>query len=191
MAKGAKPKHDPTITPFVLPSAAAVSSAPLASPTAARFAALAAPAEPTMPKGADAPVLVLQSTATSFLDTQVLDDFTKSTVYVIETTGRTTSVHRTDAVTGQSHRAANLHWPKSAQRAAQQAAAKGKEAVAASGIRVQIGGGRWREAEEFLKFGSLFTCVLICRRGGSTMRLTCCPIATALASSICRTTATR
>jgi hypothetical protein len=104
-----------------------------------------------LPPDAAQPLLTLTLSAPSFLDAVVKDDFSSNPLYIIETRKDRTTVHRCDT---EVHSVAKLQWPTATKMAS-------ANAVALSGITVQMHGGRWRPTEEFMKFGSLFTCVLV------------------------------
>jgi hypothetical protein len=92
----------------------------------------------------DEPKLTLQLTNQSFLDTAIQDAFSERTLYIVETRGRDTYVLHISSE-GRLQPASQIHWPKK------------MSLDGPSRIRVQMGSGRWREAEDFLKFGSVFT----------------------------------
>jgi hypothetical protein len=98
----------------------------------------------------DSPLLTLTLTAPSFLDVVIKDEFSDSPLYIIDTNRDRTNIYRceTESITT----IAKVQWPSRSKMAS-------ANAVALSGISVQMQGGRWRPAEEFLKFGSLFTYV--------------------------------
>jgi hypothetical protein len=97
--------------------------------------------------GADSteePKLTLQLTSNSFLDTAVLDAFSQRALYIIETKGRDTYL-LTVTPDRKLQASAQVHWPQK------------KAMDGPSRIRVQMGSSRWRESEDFLKFGAVFT----------------------------------
>ena len=98
----------------------------------------------------ESPLLTLTLSATSFLDTVVKDEFSDSPLYIIETNRDRTSLYRCETENITS--VATVQWPSRSKMIS-------ANAVALSGISIQMHGGRWRAAEEFLKFGSLFTYV--------------------------------
>ncbi|KAI0709549.1 hypothetical protein C8T65DRAFT_196997 [Cerioporus squamosus] len=95
---------------------------------------------PSRPK----PLTILKLSGSSFLDTIVRDDKNKDPLYIIETTGETTVIHRLDHPRDEAVKAATIQWPVHPVRT------RGK-----SGRSVQIGNGSWREAEDLLKSGPL------------------------------------
>ena len=98
----------------------------------------------------ESPILTLTLSGPSFLDVVIKDEFSDSPLYIIETHRDRTSIYRseTENISG----VAKVQWPSRSKMIS-------ANAVALSGISVQMHGGRWRPAEEFLKFGSLFTYV--------------------------------
>ena len=88
-------------------------------------------------------LLHLKFSGPSFLDVVAKDAHSKEPLYVIETVNDVTVVYRLDHRTKQAVRAAGIQWPLNL--------SKGKT----SGRTVQMGSGRWRDAEDFLKFGTL------------------------------------
>ena len=98
----------------------------------------------------ESPILTLNLSASSFLDTVVTDEFSDSPLYLIETHQDRTNIYRCEAETTAS--VAKVQWPSRSKMIS-------ANAVALSGISIQIRDGKWRPAEEFLKFGSLFTYV--------------------------------
>ena len=98
----------------------------------------------------ESPLLTLNLSATSFLDAAVKDEFSESSLYLIETHRDRTSIYRCETESLTS--IAKLQWPSRSKMIS-------ANAVALSGISIQMHGGRLRPAEEFLKFGSLFTYV--------------------------------
>lgn len=110
---------------------------------------------------AAAPLLTLTLSAPSFLDSVVRDDFSSTPLYIIETRKERTTVHRCGP---EVHSIAKLQWPTATKMAS-------ANAVALSGIAVQMHGGRWRPTEEFMKFGSLFTSVHFVRISPYTQQL--------------------
>ena len=96
------------------------------------------------------PILTLNLSAPSFLDAVVKDEFSDSPLYIIETHRDRTGIYRCETENITS--VAKVQWPSRSKMIS-------ANAVALSGVSVQIHGGRWRPAEEFLKFGSLFTYV--------------------------------
>ncbi|KAH9942355.1 uncharacterized protein BXZ73DRAFT_74628 [Epithele typhae] len=89
-------------------------------------------------------LLTLKLSGSSFLDTVIRDDRTKDPLYILETSNDLTTIYRLDHPRDEPIKAATVQWPLHPVRV------KGK-----SGRTVQIGGGSWREAEEFLKSGPL------------------------------------
>ena len=92
----------------------------------------------------DPALLNFKFTGPSFLDVVVKDDHTKTPVYIIETIRDSTSLYRLDGETRTAEKVSTIQWPPSV--------SKGK---AKTGRTVQIGEGRWRDTEEFLKYGAL------------------------------------
>ena len=74
----------------------------------------------------------------------IKDAQTKDPVYIIETIRDTTSVYRLIAEARRAEKVSAVQWP------ATQGKGKGK-----TGRTVQMGEGRWRDTEEFLKYGAL------------------------------------
>lgn len=103
-----------------------------------------------MDQSHDSPLLTLNLSAPSFLDAVVKDEFSDSPLYIIETHRDRTGIYRCE--TENISNVAKVQWPSRSKMIS-------ANAVALSGISIQIHGGRWRPAEEFLKFGSLFTYV--------------------------------
>lgn len=103
-----------------------------------------------MDQSHDSPLLTLNLSAPSFLDAVVKDEFSDSPLYIIETHRDRTGIFRCETENITS--VAKVQWPSRSKIIS-------ANAVALSGISIQIHGGRWRPAEEFLKFGSLFTYV--------------------------------
>lgn len=101
-------------------------------------------------KSHESPLLTLNLSAPSFLDAVVKDEFSDSPLYIIETHQDRSGIYRCEAENTTS--VANVQWPSRSKMIS-------ANAVALSGISIQIHGGKWRPAEEFLKFGSLFTYV--------------------------------
>lgn len=93
--------------------------------------------------GTTGSLLHLKFSGPSFLDVVAKDNHTKEPLYIIETVHETTTIYRLDHRTKAAVRAAGVQWPLNI--------TKGKT----SGRTVQMGSGRWRDAEEFLKFGTL------------------------------------
>jgi hypothetical protein len=102
--------------------------------------------EQTVERGSDDPLLTLKCSTASFLDSVVVDEWTKRPLFMVETIGRDSAVLRSDPNQGVL-KVAKIHWPRKMP----------KEGM--SGVRVQMAGHRWKESEELLKFGSLFTYV--------------------------------
>ena len=98
----------------------------------------------------ESPLLTLNLTTPSFLDAVVKDEFSESPLYIIETRQDRTGIYRCEAE--NTTNVAKVQWPSRSKMIS-------ANAVALSGISIQIHGGKWRPAEEFLKFGSLFTYV--------------------------------
>lgn len=94
--------------------------------------------------GKDSALISLKFTGPSFLDVVIKDNDTKDALYIIETVRDDTTVYRLDAQSRQGIPTATVKWPQSLVKG------KGK-----SGRTVKIGDGRWRDAEEFLKYGAL------------------------------------
>lgn len=88
-------------------------------------------------------LLHIKFSGPSFLDVVAKDNVSKEPLYIIETVREVTTIYRLDHRTREAVRAASVQWP--------QTLVKGKT----SGRTVQMGDGRWRDAEEFLKFGTL------------------------------------
>jgi len=109
-----------------------------------RLRKLDLPADPSH----ESPLLTLTLSAPSFLDAVVKDEFSDSPLYIIETHRDRTSIYRCEAENITS--VAKIQWPSRSKMIS-------ANAVALSGISIQMHGGRWRPAEEFLKFGALFT----------------------------------
>ena len=122
-------------TPETQPSAPAIFS---------RLCKLDLPAD----QSHESPLLTLTLSAPSFLDAVVKDEFSDSPLYIIETHRDRTGIHRCETENITS--VAKVQWPSRSKMIS-------ANAVALSGISIQMHGGRWRPGEEFLKFGSLFT----------------------------------
>ncbi|EKM54649.1 uncharacterized protein PHACADRAFT_258641 [Phanerochaete carnosa HHB-10118-sp] len=88
-------------------------------------------------------LLHLKFSGPSFLDVVAKDRENKEPMYIIETVRDITTVYRLDHRTKEAIPASSVQWP--------QTIVKGKT----SGRTVQIGNGRWRDTEDFLKFGTL------------------------------------
>lgn len=99
----------------------------------------------------ESPLLTLNLSTPSFLDAVVKDEFSDSPLYITETHQDRTSIYRCEAENMTS--VAKIQWPSNSKMIS-------ANAVALSGIFIQIHDGKLRPAEEFLKFGSLFTYVL-------------------------------
>jgi hypothetical protein len=134
-----------------------------------RKATTAAAAEP-----AAEPKLTLDLSERTFLSAAVVDAFSQRTLYILETRDRDTYLLFVPP-DGTLQSNAQIHWPRA------------QPADGAPRVRVQMRGGRWNEAQDFLRFGAVFTSVR-CRA----------PIShgadvppTARASSRSRTTRTR
>ena len=98
----------------------------------------------------ESPLLTLTLSAPSFLDAVVKDEFSDTPLYIIETNRDRTGIYRCETENITS--IAKVQWPSRSKMLS-------ANAVALSGISVQMHDGRLRPAEEFLKFGSLFTYV--------------------------------
>lgn len=98
----------------------------------------------------ESPLLTLNLSAPSFLDAVVKDEFSDSPLYIIETHRDRTGIYRCEA--GNISGVAKIQWPSRSKMIS-------ANAVALSGVTVQMHGGKWRPVEDFLKFGSLFTYV--------------------------------
>lgn len=96
---------------------------------------------------ADDCLLTLRLSTPSFLDSLVVDEWTQRPLFMIETIGRDSTILRSDTTRGVV-KVAKVHWPKRA-----------PSIEGMSGVRVAMSGHRWRESEDLLKFGSLFTYV--------------------------------
>ncbi|KAF7797635.1 hypothetical protein EIP86_008835 [Pleurotus ostreatoroseus] len=100
----------------------------------------------------DAARITLKFTGPSFLDVVVKDADTKEALYIFETVHDSTNIYRLDGDSRQAIRTATVKFPPTVMKG------RGK-----TGITVQAGEGRWREAEDFLKCGALgnFAYVLV------------------------------
>jgi len=98
----------------------------------------------------ESPLLTLTLSAPSFLDAVVKDELSDGPLYIVETHRDRTGIYRCEAENITS--VAKVQWPSRSKMIS-------ASAVALSGVSVQMHGGRWRPAEEFLKFGSLFAYV--------------------------------
>ena len=98
----------------------------------------------------ESPLLTLTLSAPSFLDVVVKDEFSDGPLYIVETHRDRTGIYRCETENITS--VAKVQWPSRSKMIS-------ASAVALSGVSVQMHGGRWRPAEEFLKFGSLFAYV--------------------------------
>jgi hypothetical protein len=90
-------------------------------------------------------LLTLKFTGPSYLDVVAKDHATKEPIYIIETVRDSTTIYRLERRTREAVKAACVQWPSSL--------IKGKT----TGRTVQMGNGRWRDTEDFLKFGTLAT----------------------------------
>ncbi|KAF9792910.1 hypothetical protein BJ322DRAFT_85478 [Thelephora terrestris] len=103
-----------------------------------------------MDQSHESPLLTLNLSAPSFLDAVVKDEFSDSPLYIIETHRDRTSIFRCETENIAS--VIKVQWPSRSKIIS-------ANAIALSGISIQMHGGRWKPAEEFMKFGSLFTYV--------------------------------
>ncbi|TFK53532.1 hypothetical protein OE88DRAFT_1255434 [Heliocybe sulcata] len=101
------------------------------------------------------PLLTLTLSSPSFLDTTITDELASNPVYVIETSGRTTSILRTNTAQGGYIKAASIRWPNPDK-------GKGKKKASVNDILVRIGKSNWIGSEEFFVFGTTFTDPLLC-----------------------------
>ncbi|KAJ3557862.1 hypothetical protein NM688_g1243 [Phlebia brevispora] len=92
----------------------------------------------------DTALITLKFTGPSFLDVVVKDGDTKEALYIFETIYDSTYIYRLDGDSKKAIRTATVKFPPTVSKG------RGK-----TGITVQVGEGRWREAEEFLKCGAL------------------------------------
>lgn len=93
------------------------------------------------------PLLTLLLSKPSFLDTVVSDG--TDTLYFIESRGPRTAIYRTSAA-GHGSKICYIRWPSKNPLVFHDVT---------SGVTVQMGKGRPKSLEEFLKYGSLFTYV--------------------------------
>jgi hypothetical protein len=102
------------------------------------------------------PKLTLQYSASNWLDAVLVDARSRRPLYVVETRERDTYILW---VTPEERLqcAAQIHWPKKTRLT--EAGVLNGGPGSTYGIRVQMSGRRWRDSEEFLKFGSSFTYV--------------------------------
>lgn len=94
-------------------------------------------------------LVTLRLSSTSFLDSAVQDALSSSPLYVIRTTGTSTSVLRTNARDDSLVKTAEIKWPKVIPT-------KGKTRETL-GILVQMSGGRWQSADTVLKPGTMLS----------------------------------
>jgi len=144
MAKGFRA----TITPFIpglLPHQPSSAMQASSSSTIDPAPSLVVPVKSTGPE--DDSLLTLRLSSPSFLDAMVVDEWTQRPLFMIETIGRDSTILRSDTTRGVV-KVAKVHWPKRA-----------PSIEGMSGVRVAMSGHRWRESEDLLKFGSLFTYV--------------------------------
>lgn len=90
------------------------------------------------------PILSLKLSAPSFLDVVVRDRENKNPLYLVETVHDSTSVYRLNGITDKATKVATVQWPTTVTKTR-----------ARSGRTVQMANERWRDTEEFLKFGPL------------------------------------
>ncbi|THH02269.1 hypothetical protein EW026_g579 [Hermanssonia centrifuga] len=96
------------------------------------------------PPGGSSALTTLKFTGPSLLDVVAKDNATKEPLYIIETVRDNTCIYRLDSERREAVKAATVQWPQTLSKG------KGK-----TGRTVQLGHGRWRETEEFLKYGAL------------------------------------
>ncbi|GJE92670.1 hypothetical protein PsYK624_088250 [Phanerochaete sordida] len=124
--------------------AAASSSRPTSLPNTLKADAGAPPEPPSTNSNPNSKTLLhLKFSGPSFLDVVAKDRETKEPMYILETVRNTTTVYRLDHRSKEAIRASCVQWPQSI--------VKGKT----SGRTVQMGSSRWRDTEEFLKYGAL------------------------------------
>ncbi|KAH7919283.1 hypothetical protein BV22DRAFT_1023250 [Leucogyrophana mollusca] len=99
------------------------------------------------PRRQKRPLLVLKLTSLSFLDAVAMDAGSEKPLYAVETVGSSTTIWRSDPWDGFT-KTADIRWPK-------ELPFKGKGRENAHGALVQMNGCGWKNAESFLKVGSL------------------------------------
>jgi hypothetical protein len=99
-----------------------------------------------MPTHHKSVLVTLKLSSTSFLDSVVKDDASRNPLYVIRTTGTSTSVLRSDPWDGLT-KTAEIKWPKVIPTKG-----KTKETL---GVLVQMSDGRWQTGDTILKPGTL------------------------------------
>ncbi|KAJ7899039.1 hypothetical protein B0H13DRAFT_2196199 [Mycena leptocephala] len=101
-----------------------------------------------MPTHHKSVLVTLKLSSTSFLDSVVKDDASRNPLYVIRTTGTSTSVLRSDPWDGLT-KTAEIKWPKVIPTKG-----KTKETL---GVLVQMSDGRWQTGDTILKPGTLLS----------------------------------
>ncbi|KAJ3866707.1 hypothetical protein EV359DRAFT_79324 [Lentinula novae-zelandiae] len=94
------------------------------------------------------PMLVLKLSSQSFLDSDVKDDISRVPLYTIRTNGTQTSVVRSDPWNGNTA-IAEVEWP-----ILDPSKAKGKQL---DGVTIQMRSGRQKQADTFLRPGSILS----------------------------------
>lgn len=97
------------------------------------------------------PLLTLQLSSPSFLDSFVTDDVTDQPLYTMKTVGTTTTIKRADPWDGDT-KTAELRWPKIPPE-------KGKGV--SDGVLVQMRGVRFKGSETLLRRGHILRCVIV------------------------------
>jgi hypothetical protein len=95
------------------------------------------------------PKLTLDLSARTLLSAAVVDAFSGRTLYILETRERDTYLLFLPP-DGRLQSNAQVHWPK-------------LHVADTPRVRVQMKNGRWRDSQDFLKFGSVFTCAPLTR----------------------------
>ncbi|KAG6864947.1 hypothetical protein C0991_006176 [Blastosporella zonata] len=91
------------------------------------------------------PLLTLIFSATSLLNTSIMDDVTEQPLYTIKTFGPTTTIKRADPWDGDT-KTAEIRWSRTVP-------SKGKNA--SDGVSIHMRGIRWRGSETLLKRGTM------------------------------------
>jgi hypothetical protein len=99
-----------------------------------------------MPGHHKSALVTLKLSSLSFLDSVVKDDASRDPLYVVRTTGTSTSVLRNDPWEGLT-KTAEIKWPKVIPTKG-----KTKETL---GVLVQMSDGRWQSADTVLRPGTM------------------------------------
>ena len=120
----------------------------------------------------DTSLLNLRFSGPSFLDVVVKDGETKDAMYILETVRESTCIYRLNGPTREAIKAATVQWPQTLVKG------KGK-----TGRTVQMGEGRWRDSEEFLKYGALGNTAYVYFL---VMRVSCSTCRCSIRDDVCR-----